>query len=124
MKFTSIAFATLAVISSVIAGPSTKATYTDQKVIQFKTNAKINPVLDQIDVWAQTEDSVSARVTPSQLASLKKANGGSLEYKTLIEDLQSQIYDSFSQIESKTASADWFSNYHTYEDIKTWYSTL
>ena len=76
------------------------------------------------DVWSHRIDvgaGADFRIPPDALGDL---DASGLRYSVLIPDLQSAIETERRAIEGMADNAPWFENYHTYDEIKTYYNDL
>ncbi|KAJ3055108.1 hypothetical protein HK097_011483 [Rhizophlyctis rosea] len=119
-----------------------------QKLSTEKTALYKTLAVDQrLDVWSVDQDgSVVVRVDPQQLQDLRdwvaavgdwfpctddeEASVRSEPFRVLVDDIQpalnaeSERLNKFSQLDVETQHAQWFSDYHRYDDIRTWYNSL
>ncbi|KXN64638.1 Zn-dependent exopeptidase, partial [Conidiobolus coronatus NRRL 28638] len=72
------------------------------------------------DLWSENSEVAKIHVSPSQFTDLKSQLPKDAKLNVLVEDVQKTIDDADEG--SSARSADWFAAYHTYDEIKAWYT--
>jgi hypothetical protein len=95
----------------------------------FTCPHRANVTLDSLDVWAQRANGeIDIRVTPSQVEFINSLFSG--RCTVAISDLEAMVAAEETEINSATvsqfnsSSLDWFTAYHTYQEIVDWYGAL
>jgi hypothetical protein len=97
--------------------------YTGHKVIRLESNEYNMVLLDDLgaDIWSKNSQFIQARVTPKQFKQLKALTGDKA-LPVVIQDVQKAI-DMGDELRASD-DGDWFSSYHTYSEILTWFNQL
>jgi murein tripeptide amidase MpaA len=109
-------------IAATLATPSQKAFYKDHKVVEISNTPTTHKLLEKLhaDIWSENSQVAKVRVSPSQFDELKSQLPKDSKFNVLVEDVQKTIDD--ANEDSVDRSADWFAAYHSYDEIKAWYT--
>lgn len=105
-------------ILAAVLGSDNFASYKGHVVIHLDKTPDIASLVDEFDVWTSNSTSYQVRVTQQQLAKIERANG---RYTTLVPDVQRLLEENSPSLR---AAGDWFSAYHSYEEMVGWYGDL
>lgn len=127
-----VAVALLAVASALPAYTRT-VRYDGEKVFrcQFGPQRAVNSamyrlIIDQgLDIWGRTEDYIDVRVKKAQFAEPTVRNLMS-RCDVLHADLEAVMAEADAKFLARREAkkAEWFEDYHTYDEIKAWYEDL
>jgi len=108
--------------------------YDNQKLVRVPRSNRLLRAAEKLhlDVWAKSKDSVDIRVTSAQLKQLQRAVGPRpLVSEVLDDNIQLKIDAETEMLNAQLAkpvkistTADWFTQYHTFDDIVTWLQEL
>ncbi|KAI9106036.1 carboxypeptidase A1-like protein [Phlyctochytrium arcticum] len=113
------------------------APYHGQKVVRLSVPESATQEVQEflhrrlnLDVWDTQASHIDVRIPAGaddvlQHRALRDIAGSDIHAKVIVEDVEELIRRSEAPAnESSIAAADWFANYHKYDEIKQWYTDL
>jgi len=100
--------------------------FDDQKLVRVARTPKAIKAAEHLDVWGESKTTLDIRVDDKQLAMLKRKLHSVKVIDNNIQhviDAETVRLNAASKTEP-TISADWFTEYHRYADIVTWFKKL
>jgi len=101
--------------------------YDGHKVFECQTTSKVNLLRtfqeEGLDIWKIRENSIEVRATPLQQLQFDAILS---RCSVLIGDLEEFVrgWEDEMSVRRSTKHAEWFEEYHTYDEIKGWYQGL
>ena len=128
-----VAFCVFALVASAFAMPSSykrTETYEGHKVFRchFPKRADSDALYDLVhafglDVWThRVNGEIDVRLTPAQQSSVFLSTFFGEKCEVHIKDVEEHVVQAEMQWAAVPKNAEWFEDYHTYDEIVLWYS--
>eukprot|EP00999_Lentomonas_sp_LEN2_P002728 NODE_600_length_1336_cov_406.497105_g561_i0.p1 GENE.NODE_600_length_1336_cov_406.497105_g561_i0~~NODE_600_length_1336_cov_406.497105_g561_i0.p1 ORF type:complete len:432 (-),score=138.65 NODE_600_length_1336_cov_406.497105_g561_i0:41-1291(-) len=125
MQVKTLAFCLALLATAAFAAPRMQQTVSHEGDVYARihnpSDAVRQLVLDGMDLLGQTATTMDVRLTKYEQEILSVAG---VEFEIVFSDIQKLIDEEVARENNPKPNADWFDDYHRYEEIKQWYIDL